>query len=89
MTTKVTKNIPPQDTNLHRSVTHHKPPPQWSMCQSTSSNISSPAEISISHKHLPAIPLSPAAVVSRLGTWSDSAPEETYTSYTSAKDYNQ
>ena len=27
MTTKVTKNIPPQNTNLHRGVTHHKPPP--------------------------------------------------------------
>src|ERR1051325_9327521 len=35
MTTKVTKNIPPQNTNLHRSVTHL---PQRSMRQSTSNN---------------------------------------------------
>src|ERR1044072_6776218 len=53
--------------------------------QSPSSSTSSPAEISISSKYASAIPLSPAAVVSRLETWSGSAPEETYASYTSAR----
>ena len=47
--------------------------------QSPSSDASSPAEMSISSRCVSTIPFSRAAVVSRLGTWSDSAPEETYT----------
>src|ERR1051325_4799296 len=47
--------------------------------QSPSSDTSSPAEISISREYLSAIPLFSPAAVSRLGTWSDIAPEETYT----------
>src|ERR1051325_8735841 len=54
--------------------------------QSPSSSTSSPAEISISSKYLSAIPFSPAAVVPRLKTWSDSAPEETYASYSPIRD---
>src|ERR1051325_8480980 len=47
--------------------------------QSPSSDTSSPVEISISREYLSAIPLFSPSAVSRLGTWSDSAPEETYT----------
>src|ERR1051325_3664253 len=50
--------------------------------QSPGSDTSSPAEISISREYLSAIPLFSPAAVSRLGTWSDSAPEEIYTVHT-------
>src|ERR1043165_5628290 len=77
--------------------------PQRSMCQSTSDKSAQPGSCCISLRAVTlhpqprylspvgcvsTIPFSPAAVVSRLGTWSNSAPEETYTSYTPARDYN-
>src|ERR1051325_8931111 len=78
--------------------------PQRSMCQSTSDKSTQPGSCCISLRAVTlhpqprylspvgcvsTIPFSPTAVVSRLGTWSDSAPEEIYTSYISFRNVDE
>src|ERR1043165_4011685 len=103
MTTKVpTEHDSPQNT-ISTSITHHKPPPQRSMCQSTSINSTQLESCYISLQAvtlylqqkqssptgcLSTIPFFPAALVSRPETWSDSASEETYILYSPARDFD-
>src|ERR1051325_7651080 len=58
------------------------------LCQSPSSNGSSPAEVFIPAEYLSTVITSPAAAVSRLETRSSSASEETYIFYSPAKDFD-
>src|ERR1051325_12112276 len=58
------------------------------LCQSPSSNGSSPAEVFIPAEYFSTIITSPAAAVSILETWSDSASEETYPFYSPARDFD-
>src|ERR1043165_5213962 len=88
MTTKVTKKHSPAE---------HQSPQKYHSLQTLPSGVCISLQAITLHPQprylspaggVSTIPFSPAAVVSGLGTWSDSAPEETYTSYTSARDYN-
>src|ERR1044072_1622017 len=87
----------PAEYNPHKDTTHYNFSPAEYEFPSTSPDVSNFIVISnfISRRrHLSptgcvsVVPFSPAAAVSRLETWSDSASEETYISYSPARDFD-